>query len=109
MEEAYVEHDGAKVMIAEIEAGSPEDEFYDAKMKVLSEQIEHHVKEEEQRVEGMFAQAKAAGVDTDALGDKMAAEKKTTGRQIQGIGTSQASNTFLYRHPAGLTGAVGAM
>jgi hemerythrin superfamily protein len=75
--EAYVEHDGAKVMIAEIEAGNPGDEFYDAKVKVLSEQIKHHVKEEERRAEGMFAQAKAAGLDTEALGTKMAAEKKT--------------------------------
>ena len=74
--EAHVEHDGAKVMIAEIEAGEPGDEFYDAKMKVLSEQIKHHVKEEEKRAEGMFAQAKAAGVDTEALGTQMAAEKK---------------------------------
>jgi Hemerythrin HHE cation binding domain len=74
--EAYVEHDGAKVMIAEIEAGKPGDEFYDAKVKVLSEQIKHHVKEEEKRAEGMFAQAKEAGLDTQALGLKMADEKK---------------------------------
>ena len=45
--EAHVEHDGAKVLIAEILAGDPEDEFYDANVKVLSEQIKHHVKEEE--------------------------------------------------------------
>ena len=76
LKEAYVEHDGAKVLIAEIEAGGPDDEFYDAKVKVLSEMIEHHVKEEEQRVEGMFAQARKAGLDMDALGDQMAAEKE---------------------------------
>jgi hemerythrin superfamily protein len=75
LKEAYVEHDGAKVLIAEIEAGGPDDEFYDAKVKVLSEQIEHHVKEEEQRVDGMFAQARKAGLDMDALGEQMAAEK----------------------------------
>jgi hemerythrin superfamily protein len=75
IKEAYVEHDGAKILIAEIEAGGPSDEFYDAKVKVLSEQIEHHVKEEEQRVEGMFSQAKKAGVDMDALGEKLAARK----------------------------------
>src|SRR6185503_8928252 len=39
LNEAYVEHDGAKMMIAELEAGSPEDEFFDAKVKVLSEEI----------------------------------------------------------------------
>lgn len=76
LKEAYVEHDGAKVLIAEIEAGGPEDEFYDAKVKVLSEQIEHHVQEEEQRVEGIFAQAVKAGLDMDALGDRMSAEKQ---------------------------------
>jgi len=56
LEEAYVEHDGAKVLINDIEAGSPEDKFYDAKVKVLSEEIKHHVHEEEMRGEGMFAQ-----------------------------------------------------
>src|SRR5678810_1270409 len=47
LKEAYVEHDGAKVLIAEIEAGGPDDDYYDAKVKVLQEQIEHHVEEEE--------------------------------------------------------------
>jgi hemerythrin superfamily protein len=75
LKEAYVEHDGAKVLIAEIEAGGPSDEFYDAKVKVLGEQIEHHVEEEEARVEGLFSQARKAGVDMDALGEEMAARK----------------------------------
>ena len=75
IKEAYVEHDGAKILIAEIEAGGPGDEFYDAKVKVLQEQIEHHVEEEEQRVEGMFSQARKAGVDMDALGEELAARK----------------------------------
>ncbi len=75
LKEAYVEHDGAKVLVAEIEAGGPDDDFYDAKVKVLSEQIAHHVEEEEQRVEGMFSQARKAGLDMDALGETMAAEK----------------------------------
>jgi len=48
LKEAYVEHDSAKLLIAEIEAGNGEsDDFFDAKVQVLSEQIEHHVKEEE--------------------------------------------------------------
>jgi len=75
LKEAYVEHDGAKVLIAEIEAGGPDDEFYDAKVKVLQEQIEHHVEEEEKRMEGMFAQARKAGLDMDALGEQLAARK----------------------------------
>lgn len=75
LKEAYVEHDGAKVLIAEIEAGGPSDEYYDAKVKVLSEQIEHHVKEEEARLEGLFTQARKAGLDMDALGVELVARK----------------------------------
>jgi hypothetical protein len=75
VDEAYVEHDGAKVLIAEIEAGGPDEQYYDAKVKVLSEMIEHHVEEEEKRVEGMFSQARKAGLDMDALGEQMAARK----------------------------------
>jgi hypothetical protein len=77
LKEAYVEHDGAKVLIAEIEAGGPDDEFYDAKVKVLSEMIKHHIEEEEKRVEGMFAQARKAGLPMDDLGALMAKEKET--------------------------------
>ena len=87
LKEAYVEHDGAKLLIAEIEAGGPDDAFYDAKVKVLSEQIEHHVKEEEQRVEGMFSQARKAGLDMDKLGERMAQEK------AQLMATYKASGT----------------
>ncbi|MGH6979250.1 MAG: hemerythrin domain-containing protein [Brevundimonas sp.] len=76
IKEAYVEHDAAKVLIAQIEAGGPDDEYYDAKVKVLSEEIEHHVKEEEQRMEGMFSQARKAGLDMDALGDQLRARKE---------------------------------
>ena len=75
LNEAYVEHDGAKLMIAEIVDSDIGDEFYDAKVKVLSEEIKHHVHEEEMRAEGMFAQAREAGLDMDALGDAMAARK----------------------------------
>ena len=76
MREAYVEHDGAKILIAEIEGSEPSDEYYDAKVKVLQEQIEHHVEEEEQRMEGMFAQARKAGLDMDALGQELATRKE---------------------------------
>ena len=76
LKEAYVEHDGAKVLIAEIEAGGPDDEYYDAKVKVLQEQIEHHVEEEEKRLEGMFSQARKADLDMDALGRQLAQRKQ---------------------------------
>jgi hypothetical protein len=76
LDEAYVEHDGAKVMISELLNSGPENEFYDAKVKVLSEMIKHHVKEEEARSEGLFAQAKAAGLDMEALGERLLLRKQ---------------------------------
>jgi hypothetical protein len=74
LDEAQVEHDGAKVFIAEILNAAPDDKFYDAKVKVLSEEIKHHVKEEEQR-DGIFAQAKKADVDLETLGSRLEARK----------------------------------
>ncbi len=75
LDEAYVEHDGAKKMIAEIEGMKPTDEFYDAKVRVLGEYIKHHVREEEQPG-GIFAQAKRGPEDLDALGERLATRKE---------------------------------
>ena len=83
LDEAYVEHDSAKLLINEIEAMRADEDFYDAKVKVLSEAIEHHVEEEEKRAEGMFAQARAAGLDMDALADAMRARKATAMEEYQ--------------------------
>lgn len=76
LDEAYVEHDGAKMLIAELLEGGPQSEFYAAKVKVLSEEIKHHVHEEEMPSEGMFAQARAIDADMQALGDQMRARKE---------------------------------
>ena len=86
LKEAYVEHDGAKVLIAEIEAGGPSDEFYDAKMTVLKEQIEHHVEEEEKRMGGLFAQARKAGLDMEALGVELGTRKQELLAEIEANG-----------------------
>jgi len=75
LDEAYVEHAGAKNLIAEIEAMKPAEEFYDAKVKVLREYIKHHVKEEEQPG-GVFAQAKKGDEDLEAMGERMQLRKK---------------------------------
>ena len=72
--EAEIEHEGAKNLIAQIEASSPDDDYYDSKVKVLSEMIKHHVKEEEQPG-GMFAEARDSDMDLEALGEQMAARK----------------------------------
>jgi len=95
LKEAYVEHDGAKLLIAEIEAGSPEDEYYDAKVKVLSEQIEHHVEEEEKRMEGMFSQARKAGLDMDALGEELRARKEALIAEYKANGLPKPETTTL--------------
>ena len=95
LKEAYVEHDGAKMLIAEIEAGTPSDEFYDAKVSVLSEQIEHHVGEEEMRMEGMFSQARKAGLDMVALGQQLLARKQELTAQYQAGGLPKPETTTL--------------
>jgi hypothetical protein len=78
--EAVVEHAGAKQLIAQIQSMSPSDEYFDAKVTVLSEMIKHHVKEEEQPG-GMFAEAKKSDMDLVALGGQMLARKQ----QLQSI------------------------
>jgi hemerythrin superfamily protein len=73
LKEAYVEHDSAKLLVAEIEAGNGQsDDFFDAKVQVLSEQIEHHVTEEEDE---LFPQVRKADIDLDALGEQLARRK----------------------------------
>jgi len=72
IDEAIVEHASAKELIAQIVAMQPGEDLYDAKVKVLSEQIEHHVQEEEQ---DMFPKARAAKLDLPALGRQIAARK----------------------------------
>ena len=84
LEESYVEHDGAKVLIAELLDSEPDAEFYDAKVTVLSEMIKHHVKEEEKRAEGLFAQAKEAGLDVEELGRRLQERKEALMQEFQG-------------------------
>ncbi len=72
--EAAVEHDGAKNLIRQIEASGPKDDYFDAKVKVLSEMIKHHVHEEEMP-DGMFAKARKAEMDLAALGEQIQAKK----------------------------------
>ena len=92
LREAYVEHDGAKALIAEIEASAPDVRFYDAKVNVLGEMIELHVEEEVMRVEGMFSQARRAGLDMERLGEQMAAEKARLIADIQAFRRADATN-----------------
>ena len=74
LKEAKVEHDSAKLLIAEIEGGNGQsDEFFDAKVQVLGEQVEHHVEEEEGE---LFKEVRKADIDLEALGEQLATRKK---------------------------------
>ncbi|MDC8773062.1 hemerythrin domain-containing protein [Roseateles albus] len=70
--EATIEHAGVKGLIAELRGAEPDGEIYDAKVKVLSEYVKHHVKEEQNE---MFPKAKASSLDMAELGARMAARK----------------------------------
>ena len=70
--EAEVEHQAAKDLIAQIEAMSPDDEYYDAKVKVLQEQIEHHVEEEETEY---FPACRKSEMDLKGIADQLEARK----------------------------------
>ncbi|WP_443970865.1 hemerythrin domain-containing protein [Sphingobium sp. CR28] len=95
LDEAYVEHDGAKVLVNDIEAGSASDDYYDAKVKVLSEEIKHHVHEEEMPDTGMFAQARASGVDLISLGADLKARKEELLAISQDAGLPPAKPTVV--------------
>jgi hemerythrin superfamily protein len=94
--EAAIEHAAAKNLIAEIEASGPDDDYYDAKLKVLSEMIKHHVKEEEQPG-GMFAEARKSDMDLQALGAKMAARKAELESEITPAGARKGRNGLMER------------
>ena len=87
LKEAYVEHDAAKVLIAEIEAGDGQsDDYFDAKVKVLSEEIEHHVEEEEKE---LFPEVRKAEIDLKALGEQLAARKQELQKEFKASGVPE--------------------
>jgi len=73
VDEAVVEHAAAKDLIKQLQEMQPDDELYEAKVKVLGEQIEHHVQEEEKE---MFPKVRKSGLDLLALGQEMAMRKQ---------------------------------
>jgi hemerythrin superfamily protein len=81
LDEATVEHAGAKDLIAQIESMRVGDDLYDAKIKVLGEQIKHHVKEEQ---EELFPEARESDMDLKALGAQLAARKKELMAETEG-------------------------
>jgi hemerythrin superfamily protein len=72
LDEAEVEHSSIKSLVEQLESMIPNDELCDAKVKVLSEYVKHHVKEEEGEI---FPKVKKADLDLDALGTELAERK----------------------------------
>jgi hypothetical protein len=101
--EAEVEHEGAKNLIAQIEASGPKDEYYDARVSVLSEMIKHHLKEEEQRG-GMFTKARQSDMDLQAIGERLQARKDELTGAGGSFGTRLAA-TLLGRQRTAQNGA----
>ena len=96
LKEGFVEHDTAKLLIAEIEGASgADDDFFDTKVHVLQEEVEHHIEEEEKRGEGIFAQARKADLDLDALGERMAARKVELAAEYKAKGLPKPELTTM--------------
>jgi hypothetical protein len=72
LDEANVEHQSAKELISQIEGMSPDDELYDAKVKVLGEYVKHHVKEEQNE---LFPEVRKSEIDLNALGEQLETRK----------------------------------
>jgi hemerythrin superfamily protein len=81
LDEADVEHAGAKELIAQLRQANPGDDHYDAKVTVLGEYIKHHVKEEHSE---MFPQCKKADMDLKQLGRQMAERKTQLKQELEG-------------------------
>ena len=82
VEEAEVEHQTAKDLIAQIESRADTGEKFDAKVKVLGEYIDHHVKEERNE---MFVKARAARkLDLVAMRDELEARKEELMGELAG-------------------------
>jgi hemerythrin superfamily protein len=81
LDEAYVEHMTAKELIAQLESMDPDDELYDAKVAVLGEYIDHHVKEEQGEI---FPACRSAEMDLEALGVELAERKQLLMQETTG-------------------------
>src|SRR6202171_1317379 len=105
MDEATVEHAGAKELIAQLESMQPGDDLYDAKFTVLGESVNHHIREEQNE---MFPKVRKTKLDLNALGEQMAQRRAELESQISsgdggdsrnrdmGTGRSRASTSPQY-------------
>ena len=96
LKESLVEHDAAKLLVAEIDAAKGAgDEYFDSKVKVLQEEIEHHVEEEERSKSGLFAQARAADLDLGELGERLAERKQELTADYKAAGIPKPELTTM--------------
>ena len=81
LDEAEVEHDGIKRLVAELKDADPDEDLYDARVTVLSEYVKHHVKEEEG---DLFPKVKKSDLDTEKVGAELAARKEAlSGKPVE--------------------------
>lgn len=80
LDQATVEHTSARDLIAQLRAMRPGEDLYDAKVKVLSAYVDHHVIEEETEI---FPEARRTGMATQSLGSQMAARKEELKAQAE--------------------------
>jgi hemerythrin-like domain-containing protein len=85
MDEADVEHAGARELISQLEVMYPGDDHFDATVTVLGEEVEHHIEKEEGE---MFDAARQAGIDLDELGEQLAARKEELDEDLSSPATS---------------------
>ncbi|WAK03919.1 hemerythrin domain-containing protein [Methylobacter sp. YRD-M1] len=88
MDEAAVEHKETKEQIEQLVLMAPEEEFYDAKVTVLKEMVEHHIKEEEGK---MFPLIQKASIDLAALGQRLSQRKQELQMDMGMIGASMST------------------
>ena len=92
--EAQVEHQSLKDLIAQVKGKEPDGEMFDAKIKVMSEYVKHHVKEEQNE---MFVRAKKTRLDMQQLGEQLAARKQALmddPSQLEGSPAEESAETF---------------
>ena len=88
MDESQVEHDGAKMLINDLLEADSDTPYFEAKVSVLKEMIRHHVEEEEEPSEGVFAQAQEHDIDDSDLAQEITQRKQEL--QQRGIGRRPA-------------------
>jgi Hemerythrin HHE cation binding domain len=94
LNEAQVEHDSAKMLMIELQSDSPDDQYYDAKVNILSEEIKHHIAEEERPT----SPGRAGQRQYSTLSQPTKGSKTGTNRESKG-GRSRFAGTALLSHP----------